>query len=1241
MALMHFQYAKVSEHNASFSSYRGIKVLSALYTKVSQQRRNTDDNKTSLYHIHSVRSVPGHLAVSFHDGRQFVVFDAVPHQLRLSSIEETKLERFVLKEVNDYLKNILAMKTLPHVIHLSFLNPSQSTKPTASTKSSSKPKLSSKSSPIARKLQLLAVHSDGGIIIWNWNQIRYLWQYKIRKILPSPLSDATLRQNYMNNTNTTLYDKERPGILVFCSVMPSPPHLIKIPCLNKKNEQNIEQKQSESESSETQSIRGFESLLYPQHNIFIRSSTGSSALPSSPSASTSSFSGHVNHEGSLYLLMIDYMMGDEDMIDHEQSNVYDIHRYLLSKHFPGIATQKTLSTRFIISRVRLDVDYQNINTPSQHMDKSKFADFSILMDGVEEIDFWTQYYAQKEKDNVDDYYCNEDEAPVDERRRVIMIIENVWTTRYGFIIEMTVRRTNNVRKMSTDSNVSSSSSTSSQAMYDVDLSEICIEKRLLYYVSPFMNEMKRIPFPSTAIRREDYRFVAKEKGSHMDEDNEVFLDGARQEITRFMIGQHGTTKQLLLWDRFDNSLYILDENQLAPSSLSEYEYYYHKNRADQHAKHGDKLSARSLQHLAPKFDVPFGHFSDRSRRIEWKYICRFDVPNEAFYDPSVDIADAWISKAYKHCNQRLKIWGYHDWICVSITHDVYYIHLTNIVLHRRHLFHQYKGVLSIQRGNDNDMILSCASSCLPCEMDYFVIDDFGICTRDGIFRLTMPHLHEQVGAVNSCYEATQSVLGGLNLLARWGQTSLIARSKYLTDFLYQQSLNRDVIKSAQMKEALRIAPFPLLTALLDRYPQFDSLLLRHYQRVRDDFPRFSFNYGRIFGRCVMQDVLHYMDHIYRNEAPLPKLNRDKVKIWINAAAPAGFISQDLAILSGQVQMDEDEEDVGVLMDKTGLIHAIERASYDKLDDDLLVDMDQIRTLISSDLPSDLDLLETKLKLDGIRDDPFDPATFETNAQFLCRILLLPASFRWNHDNEMTTPLNLLASLCRFYDLIHPVATFRLVQLLSHYQATSANKIAASALQGLPHVKHDLQHQLLPQTKVFDLFEQRIVARVCLCKIAHRYYEMLDQLLITPLTLSRLNNAISTFSRFEVRLTEIQKVTIFKRLLSAWLQVKINDKENKANIEADWIIQLRPKGYNGFHFIKHIIQEIKSRKDNKINKMRQRIENCHDETERETMKKEVDALVKRDISILAGKGDIPVSVLRPVLMFFASQLQTRR
>ena len=72
--------------------------------------------------------------------------------------------------------------------------------------------------------------------------------------------------------------------------------------------------------------------------------------------------------------------------------------------------------------------------------------------------------------------------------------------------------------------------------------------------------------------------------------NISFVEKSKQEIMRFIVGQHGTTKQLLLWDRFDNSFYILDENQLPKSSLSEYEFNYHKNKRDQLQKHGNIIA---------------------------------------------------------------------------------------------------------------------------------------------------------------------------------------------------------------------------------------------------------------------------------------------------------------------------------------------------------------------------------------------------------------------------------------------------------------------------------------------------------------------------------------------------------------------------------------------------------------------------------------------------------------------------
>lgn len=380
VTMLQFQYNKVSHGNTTFSTFRGIKVLSALFQHV--QKHQDSDQKQSSFPIHLVSTVHGHLAVSFHDGRQFVVFDAVPRQLLLSDIEQTKLLRFVLKEVNDYLKNILAMKTQSHVVHLSFLNPSPPSRsrirarPKPNTpksgpsntfnanKSNTNPNVNKmnrsnvssprfNAQPIARKLQLLAVHSDGGLIIWNWNQIRYLWHYKIRKILPSPYSDAQSRAQYMANIHSKLYEKERPGILAFCAVITTPPHLVRIPCLKRLDADNEIQS-----ASERRYITAFENLLYPERQCFFRGNAGSVRFSDTASISSrSATSGQLNYDGALYFLMVDYA---EDSV---QSDLKDIHRYLLHRQFPGIKTKERLSTQFKISMVRLDVDYGNVNAP--------------------------------------------------------------------------------------------------------------------------------------------------------------------------------------------------------------------------------------------------------------------------------------------------------------------------------------------------------------------------------------------------------------------------------------------------------------------------------------------------------------------------------------------------------------------------------------------------------------------------------------------------------------------------------------------------------------------------------------------------------------------------------------------------------------------------------------------------------------------------------------------------------------
>ncbi|ETO13297.1 hypothetical protein RFI_24078, partial [Reticulomyxa filosa] len=53
------------------------------------------------------------------------------------------------------------------------------------------------------------------------------------------------------------------------------------------------------------------------------------------------------------------------------------------------------------------------------------------------------------------------------------------------------------------------------------------------------------------------------------------------------------------------------------------------------------------------------------------------------------LSDGHISKAYIEALNRYKIFGYQDWICIGIEHDIFNVHLTNIVLHRRYLFYQY------------------------------------------------------------------------------------------------------------------------------------------------------------------------------------------------------------------------------------------------------------------------------------------------------------------------------------------------------------------------------------------------------------------------------------------------------------------------------------------------------------------------------------------------------------------------
>ena len=451
--------------------------------------------------------------------------------------------------------------------------------------------------------------------------------------------------------------------------------------------------------------------------------------------------------------------------------------------------------------------------------------------------------------------------------------------------------------------------------------------------------------------------------------------------------------------------------------------------------------------------------------------------------------------------------------------------------------------------------------------------------------------------------------------------------------------------------------------------------------------------------------------------------------------PASFIGQDLDILSGAVRLDYDEtsgvtmyiaveEESKAMEESNGRNQNGDSNQDEDADEDMTVDMDEIRALISSDSISDLDAVEQKLKIDGIRRDPFDVETFVTSPQFLCRVLLLPASFRSNHELEITTPFDLLASICRFYDSVFPVAIVRLVRLLCHYQQSTTKRIAWSALQGLREMKHGLNHlpdkvvvtkrewrrkigtvstesakqkisqkveverserkqteddddekrvdddfqdntmEIKRQFADFEKLEERIASRIVLCTLCHRYYDLMDYLLVTPLTPSRLLNAIETCKRYHDRLTDIQNAAIFKRLLSAWIEVKMmeyrneeieemdgsdddEDEDENENVEigSDWVIQLRPSGYNGFHFMRHITQEIMRRKEKRIIEVCNDIKNCGNGDdryeERSAHRKRLDGLLEGDVPILAAKDDIPVSVVRPVLMFFAAELHAHR
>src|SRR5689334_13085256 len=48
---------------------------------------------------------------------------------------------------------------------------------------------------------------------------------------------------------------------------------------------------------------------------------------------------------------------------------------------------------------------------------------------------------------------------------------------------------------------------------------------------------------------------------------------------------------------------------------------------------------------------------------------------------------------------KFKLFGINDWICLNIQSKIYYYHITNIILYKRYLFHNY---LSLQYNNNNN-----------------------------------------------------------------------------------------------------------------------------------------------------------------------------------------------------------------------------------------------------------------------------------------------------------------------------------------------------------------------------------------------------------------------------------------------------------------------------------------------------------------------------------------------------------
>ncbi|ETO23963.1 hypothetical protein RFI_13198, partial [Reticulomyxa filosa] len=636
-----FRFIKVQSDAENFANFRGIEVLTSFANQTWQEKNKSSSEsegtsqsqgkQKSINPVYCANSVPGHIVISFHDGKQFVMFDRVPESLQLEKSEQIKLDKFVLNQVNDFFPDLLAVRSSnAFIILLIFLNPIQSVQHQRPPNKSA--------TGISRKLQLLAAYSDGCMVLWNWNRLKFTWEYHLRLVLPTPLttvgmsnvmssmsemellsmnvgsgmggagSTTGIGKEWMSddlarksgsigaaagNQRTSIatsssqqQSNERPGVLAFCGFLQHSEMVIKLSS-NPESDPRVYATNTEKTTKTDKNIEEFENILYENQYLMCDESEMNQAIGQSSDGRKT--------DGSFYVLMIDYMLGDLSAV--KTSPFHRMHRQLLKRKFPGVLKYENLTTRFVISRVKLEMDYQSMQNPNlligaeditiDHSDRSKFVDFQTLMDGVEEISYWNDYFDSKDKEKYAGMETEGKQESINPRaKRSMVVVENVWTTRFGFVIEMTVRRMD-----TSDASTVESADTKEEGLEsDIDLSLVSVEKRLIYYMNPQSNHLTRVPFPSK-----------HNSGSK----------NSRNECLRFVIGQHGTTKQMLLLDRCNDYFYILDENLLPPDALSSGQKY------QQRLNNSSKTSTDIM------FDLPFGHFADNTGKAKWFFFFFF------------------------------------------------------------------------------------------------------------------------------------------------------------------------------------------------------------------------------------------------------------------------------------------------------------------------------------------------------------------------------------------------------------------------------------------------------------------------------------------------------------------------------------------------------------------------------------------------------------------------------------------